>query len=227
MKKLNLSNCATILAGAALLACASANAQTTTVTIDENGNVTSDATYTGIGAFLNAGTTTADLGGFGLGYTGSVLSYAWSAASSPLSPVQGFYNIYNGSVAPGNLIDVIQFLNDGPSYILDFSAVSGSTAYDPTDLSTVLANEDVAKWGPTVDLIEGMCGVTSVIATGPNGPTAYPGFMDHGGTITYTFDTGSAYCPDGGATFGLLGLSLFVIAAVRRSVASRGNALLS
>lgn len=179
MKKLKLPLCRALFAGTVLLACASATAQSS-ITIDENGDVTSSSPF---GPFLNAGTTTADLASFGLGYTGSVLSYAWSAVSSPLVPVQGFYNIYNGSVAPGNLIDVIQYLDDGPSYILDISTVSGSEAYDPTDISTVLANEEGGSWGRTVDLIEGMCGVTTVTAIGPNGlPTTDPGFMDDGGS---------------------------------------------
>jgi hypothetical protein len=214
MKKLKLPLCRALFAGTVLLACASATAQSS-ITIDENGDVTSSSPF---GPFLNA---TADLASFGLGYTGSVLSYAWSAVSSPLVPVQGFYNIYNGSVAPGNLIDVIQYLDDGPSYILDISTVSGSEAYDPTDISTVLANEEGGSWGRTVDLIEGMCGVTTVTAIGPNGlPTTDPGFMDDGGSpITYTFDTGSANCaPDGGTTVCLLGGSMLVLGVLRRRV---------
>jgi len=208
-----------VSASALLLVCASANAQTA-VTIDENGNVTSSSPF---GPFLNPGTTTANLTSFGLGYTGPVLSYAWTAVSSPLAPVTGFYNIYNGSVAPGNLIDVAQFLIDGPSYILDISTVSGSEAYDPGDISQVLANEaDPSKFGKTVDLIEGMCGITTVTAMGPNGlPTTSPGFMDDGGSpITYTFDTGSTWCaPDGGTTLWLLGSSVAALGALRRRLA--------
>jgi hypothetical protein len=224
MKQLNSFTFAFISASAVLLACSSENALASgsaSATIDENGNATSTSSIQG--AFLLDGTTTASLGGWGV--STPVLSYAYTPTSSPLAPVPGIVDIFSDA-AHTDLIDQVVFLNDGPSYIVLMDVANSGQEASVSSLPTF----DISGAGPTVDLTEGMCGITTYTPSGVNGGEngtnfATPGYMDNAtlangdANVTYTFDLYSSYCaPDGGTTVALLGIGLVGLGALKRKL---------
>jgi hypothetical protein len=220
MKTLNLLNRVVLLVGAVLTACASANAQDTITLNLETGAVSSSTGLTSPPTpFIGPGALTS-LTGFGASPSDPLyLSYPFSTETSPIDyaslvPEPGEIFIYDSTVhTPANLINVIGFLVDNPSYVVDVSLVPGTPGYLSGGLPADFVNF-VGNFGEyeSVSLTEGAGGVTTYTPTGQ----PQPGYIDDGGTpVTYNFDTPSGV-PDGGTTLWLMGASMFVLGALKR-----------
>jgi len=197
---------ASLIGSALLLACASANAVPTTVTLNlQTGAVTSSSLY---GSFLSAGSDVNNPAGTTLG---TVLSYAFPTVypASSLQPENGVVYIY-ADAAHTELRDVIGFAYDGPSYMVVMSLVPGYAGY----VSSLPNLTSIGNLADAVYLTEGAGGVTTYSPTGQ----PQPGFLDDGGLPeTYTFNDPTV--PDGGTTVGLLGMSLVGLASLRKRLA--------
>lgn len=198
----NLSLPAGILGVALLLVCASANATTINITVDENGNYSSSD-----GIIVGSGVASESY----FYPDASLLTYYFSTETSPVDlasyvPVEGAVYIYSDA-GHTHLADVIVLAPDGPSYLFFMSLGDvGTKAYVTTLPSWVSGLTTIAS------LTEGTGGITTYTPTGPNGPNAQPGFMDDA-TVTYTFEN---TVPDAGSSAMLLGMGVLALAGFRR-----------
>ena len=208
-----------IMGSALFLACASANAisSTTTMTVDENGNYSSDSPFGAV--IVSSGVVPIRVGS----QVGSALGYQYSQVypKSCLVPVEGAVYIWDDA-AHTILSDVIGFLGDGPSEIYFVSLDSGGDLADASSVPSSLSG-----LANRVNLTEGANGVTIYTPQGPNGSGAQPGYMDNAGGVgrqgnfaTYTFVSSdeAVSTPDGGSTVTLLGLGLAAMGMIVRKI---------
>jgi hypothetical protein len=198
-----------LIGSALLLACASANAISISYTVDENGNYTTSPN----GLITSAGLA----GDTYLGSGKTVLQYDLSTVypASSYVPVEGALYIYNDA-AHTILSDVIVFLPNGPSHLYFMSLDNNGDKADVSSATVTAITSRLPSNANFWSVTEGANGVTIYTPTGPNGPTAQPGFMDNA-TATYTFESNEV--PDGGTTVGLLGMGLVGLASLKKWLA--------
>jgi hypothetical protein len=148
-----------------------------TATMDENGNFSSSDGLIASSALATETYFYPDA---------TVLTYSLSTVY-PLSgyvPVEGTLWIYDDA-AHTQLSDVVVFAPNNPSYIYFMSLDNGGQLADVVSLPAFVTGPILSSQA-TATATEDANGVVTYTPTGPNGPTAQPGFMDNA-TITYTF----------------------------------------